>query len=147
MVVDTLARSTDILLLMAFFVALLLVLISTVMYLLERGNWDEALGYYVRPQEYIFLTDAQGNSVPQPSPFSNVPMGFWWTIVTMLTVGYGDVVGVCTHTHTHTHGDTHMRARRHHTGGTLTGMHAGSPPCGRMLPAIHASGTCSPTCG
>ena len=47
-----------------------------------------------------------GTFVPDESPFASIPLGFWWTIVSLMTVGYGDVVPVTVspgwRVHTHT---------------------------------------------
>jgi hypothetical protein len=34
---------------MCFFLALLLILWGALMFTAERGEWDDALGYYIRP--------------------------------------------------------------------------------------------------
>ncbi|KAG2442012.1 hypothetical protein HYH02_009804 [Chlamydomonas schloesseri] len=82
------AKSLDMLLLMSFFVGLIVVVASTLLFFAERGDYDETLGYYVRAHEKY--TQADGD--PIVSPFESIPSGFWWAIVTLMTVGYGDVV-------------------------------------------------------
>lgn len=37
-------------------------------------------------------TTSDGN--PIESPFTSVPKGFWWSIVTLVTVGYGEIVPI-----------------------------------------------------
>ncbi|KAG2433028.1 hypothetical protein HXX76_008755 [Chlamydomonas incerta] len=91
-VLGALRKSLDMLFLMVFFISLCIVFFSTLEYYAERGDWDAELGYFVRPLETQFYdTDPP---TPKPSPFSSIVEGFWWAIVTLMTVGYGDVVPV-----------------------------------------------------
>ncbi|GIL64707.1 hypothetical protein Vafri_18594 [Volvox africanus] len=79
-VLHSLRKSMDMLGLMVFFVSLCIVFFATLMYYAERGDYNSELGYYLRPNE----------SQPKPSPFESIVSGFWWAIVTLMTVGYGD---------------------------------------------------------
>jgi voltage-gated potassium channel Kch len=72
-------RSKDALVAISFFILLVLVLFSTLIYFAERGTWDINLGAFV---------DADGD----PSLFDSIPQTAWFALVTMSTVGYGDVV-------------------------------------------------------
>jgi potassium voltage-gated channel Shal-related subfamily D protein 2 len=72
-------RSKDALVALAFFILLVLVLFSTLIYFAERGTWDAAIGGFV---------DADGD----PSMFDSIPKTAWFSLVTMTTTGYGDVV-------------------------------------------------------
>lgn len=75
----TLLSSVDALVLLFFFLAIATVLASSVMYFLERGEWS------TERQEWL----TQEGDVSQ---FSSIPATFWWCVVTLTTVGYGDVV-------------------------------------------------------
>lgn len=72
-------RSKDALIALSYFIILVLVLFSTLIYFAERGTWDAAIGAFV---------DADGD----PSLFDSIPQTAWFALVTMATVGYGDVV-------------------------------------------------------
>lgn len=75
----TLLSSADALFLLAFFLTIATVLFSSMMYFAERGEWSQA--------QQAWLTDG-GDA----SQFTSIPATFWWCIVTITTVGYGDVV-------------------------------------------------------
>ncbi|XP_035660099.1 shaker-related potassium channel tsha2-like [Branchiostoma floridae] len=62
----TLQSSLGELALLSFFLVLATLLFSTCVYLVEEGKED--------------------------SDFESIPSAFWWTIVTMVTVGYGDMI-------------------------------------------------------
>ncbi|PCH39921.1 voltage-gated potassium channel [Wolfiporia cocos MD-104 SS10] len=71
-------RSQHALLALSFFVAMVLVVFSTLLYFAERGTWDEVLGTFI-------------NSDGDPSQFASIPAAGWFVIVTITTVGYGEI--------------------------------------------------------
>lgn len=74
-------RSADALLAFLLFVTLTVLLFSTLMYFAERGTWDE--------EKQEFLT-----SEGEKSKFSSIPAAAFYSIVTLTTTGFGDMVPV-----------------------------------------------------
>lgn len=82
---NALALSLQPLLMLVLVVMIAMVLFSSVIYYAERGEWSEEEQMWMRvPQE----------GDPLRSPYQSIPASFWWCIVTMTTVGYGDVVPI-----------------------------------------------------
>ncbi|OBZ68882.1 Potassium voltage-gated channel subfamily B member 1 [Grifola frondosa] len=73
-----LPRSQHALLALAFFVVMVLIVFSTLLYFAERGSWDETLGTFM-------------NSDGDPSQFASIPAAGWFVLVTITTVGYGEI--------------------------------------------------------
>ncbi|KAI0322822.1 hypothetical protein OF83DRAFT_431388 [Amylostereum chailletii] len=71
-------RSQHALLALSFFVIMVLVVFSTLLYFIERGSWDETLETFI-------------NSDGDPSQFASIPAAAWFVIVTITTVGYGEI--------------------------------------------------------
>lgn len=84
-VTSALAKSLDMLCLVAFLVSMVVLISSTLMYFAERGDYNEDCDCYVRKNEVYSNLD--GTKI---SPFESIPATFWWSIVTIMTVGYGD---------------------------------------------------------
>ncbi|KAL6308374.1 voltage-gated potassium channel [Sparassis latifolia] len=71
-------RSQHALLALLFFVLMVLVVFSTLLYFVERGTWDENMGMFV-------------NSDGDPSQFSSIPAAAWFVLETITTVGFGEI--------------------------------------------------------
>ncbi|PAV15548.1 voltage-gated potassium channel [Pyrrhoderma noxium] len=71
-------RSQHALLALGFFLLMFLVIFSTILYFAERGTWDPTLETFI---------DADG----EPSQFSSIPAAAWFVLVTITTVGYGEI--------------------------------------------------------
>jgi len=96
----------------AFLMTTVLVLVaiivfSALMYSVERGDWypvevleDEGLLVQFDARGYnasrgLFLRELT-NGTLEVSPFGSIPEAAWWTLATITTVGYGDVVPITT---------------------------------------------------
>jgi len=77
-------KSLSALYLLFFFMLISMIIFGSTIYYAERGEWNEDLGYYTRPDLY-------GDGIER-TPFESIPKSFWWVIVTSTTVGYGDMV-------------------------------------------------------
>eukprot|EP00002_Diphylleia_rotans_P002375 TRINITY_DN1150_c0_g1_i6.p1 TRINITY_DN1150_c0_g1~~TRINITY_DN1150_c0_g1_i6.p1 ORF type:complete len:785 (+),score=107.59 TRINITY_DN1150_c0_g1_i6:1078-3432(+) len=79
MIALTLLKSFDALLLLVLVISLEVIIFSSAMFYAERGTYEEGKGWYLEGER---------------SNYQSVPESFWWAIVTICTVGYGDVVPV-----------------------------------------------------
>lgn len=78
--IRTLVLSAPPLAMLAFITLTAIITHSSIMYFLERGEWDTQRGEWV--------SDAA------PSQFNSIPAVMWWTVVSMTGVGFGDVAPI-----------------------------------------------------
>eukprot|EP00299_Pterocystis_sp_00344_P010763 c4899_g1_i1.p1 GENE.c4899_g1_i1~~c4899_g1_i1.p1 ORF type:complete len:253 (+),score=42.54 c4899_g1_i1:36-794(+) len=75
-------KSGDVFVMLLVFVGIGLVFFSTIMFMIEAGDWNEEKGYYeICVKDECFRSE-----------FQSIPESMWWCLVTLATVGYGDAV-------------------------------------------------------
>lgn len=96
-------ESLDMLGMLMFLLSLSVIIFSTLIYFTERGESVTVgdFSFYSRETDIscgkVLTNDEQGNPtmveecVRIESPFESIPDSFWWCMVTLMTVGYGDV--------------------------------------------------------
>lgn len=80
-----LSASAHALVLLLMFLAIAVVLFSSLIFFAERGEFDDQAGAWVV---------AGPDGTKAPSAFQSIPASSWWCIATLTTVGYGDVTPV-----------------------------------------------------
>ena len=80
-----LSASAHALVLLLMFLAIAVVLFSSLIFFAERGEFDDQAGAWVV---------AGPDGTKAPSAFQSIPASSWWCIATLTTVGYGDVAPV-----------------------------------------------------
>lgn len=109
-VTRTMHESLDMLAMMFFLLALTVLVFATLVYFAEKGDYFPTEDLYARDVDVVcvgsVLASANSGSLTQldgtlidgcsrvPSPYKSIPDSFWWTMVTLMTVGYGDEVPV-----------------------------------------------------
>lgn len=89
LVTNAMVASWDALQLFFGILVIVLVVFSSSIYFMERGVWNDTQRQYFRENEMPYLSGPPEGS--DPSPFQSIPQSFWWCMVTLTTVGYGDV--------------------------------------------------------
>jgi hypothetical protein len=92
----TIQQSTKALYVLGFNLMLGIVIFGSLMYLAEGTTyWDKNTRSYWRHAGIAWNdTTKAWDDVKEPSPFQSIPHSFWWAIVTVMTVGYGDYVPI-----------------------------------------------------
>eukprot|EP00002_Diphylleia_rotans_P013919 TRINITY_DN2710_c0_g1_i9.p1 TRINITY_DN2710_c0_g1~~TRINITY_DN2710_c0_g1_i9.p1 ORF type:complete len:701 (-),score=107.40 TRINITY_DN2710_c0_g1_i9:348-2450(-) len=78
-IAETLWSAVDAIILLFTLLGINIVFLSAIIWYLERGSWEDG---------------AWRRDDGSQSPFQTIPDTFWWAIVTMSTVGYGDITPI-----------------------------------------------------
>jgi hypothetical protein len=76
--------ASEALLMLFIFLTLGVILFGSMVFFAESGVWNDDLNTWMRPS-------IMGTS-EEATPFRSIPSGMWWAVVTLATVGYGDLV-------------------------------------------------------
>ena len=89
----TLSKSLPALMLMGFFLALGVIIFGSTMYICESGTFQINSQYTntTDSKPFIFARPDLFDRMRDESPFTSIPVSFYWAVTTSTTVGYGDL--------------------------------------------------------
>ena len=76
--------ASEALLMLFIFLTLGVILFGSMVFFAESGVWNDDLSTWMRPNTM--------GTAEEATPFRSIPGGMWWAVVTLATVGYGDLV-------------------------------------------------------
>jgi hypothetical protein len=91
-IAQTLSDSTKALYVLAFNLLLGILIMGSLMWLAEQGDWTPETRSYKRVVgEFYNRTSGDWEDTREETHFPSIPQAFWWALVTATTVGYGDM--------------------------------------------------------
>ncbi|CAE8741163.1 unnamed protein product [Polarella glacialis] len=91
----TIAQSMAAFWVLGFYLALVVCFSSSLIFFAESGSWDPHFPR-IEAGEYGAYVRNGLDGTKEISPFTSIPASFWWSITTLTTVGYGDLVPTST---------------------------------------------------
>ena len=89
----TLSKSLPALMLMGFFLALGVIIFGSTMFICESGTFQMNSQYsnLTESKPFMFVRPDLFDRMRDESPFTSIPVSFYWAVTTSTTVGYGDL--------------------------------------------------------